>query len=159
MQFSTVLTGANEVPPNSDPTVGTGTFRLTGNSLAYSVYVPAVAFQTTDGTLNGPSLAGVNAPVIFNIGPFAFHPSNSFGSTPYYAAGGLTTFTLSDSQIAHLTGGLWYVNIVATTSPFDRLRGQITLVPEPSVLSLVTLGVGSWLALARRGSSAARPSR
>jgi hypothetical protein len=35
LQFSATLTGADEVPPNNDPTVATGTFTLNGNVLNF----------------------------------------------------------------------------------------------------------------------------
>jgi hypothetical protein len=35
IQFQAILTGSNELPPNLDPTIGTGTFTLTGNSLSF----------------------------------------------------------------------------------------------------------------------------
>ena len=50
LQFNARLTGASEVPPNNDPTVGTATFTLTGNTLDFYVTVPALTFITTGGS-------------------------------------------------------------------------------------------------------------
>ena|SRR6266851_2959563 len=119
IQFNAILTGSNEVPPNGDPTIGTGTFWLTGNGLSFRVDVPLITFITTGGTINGPALAGVKAPVIFDLGFFSFHPGSSFGDPPGYTFMS-TTFTLSDAQINQLESGLWYVNITSETQLHSR---------------------------------------
>jgi hypothetical protein len=58
IQFNATSTGGNEVPPNSDPTVATGTFSLTGNSLSFYLEVPAVTFISMSGYIQGPAGPG-----------------------------------------------------------------------------------------------------
>jgi len=153
LEFHATLTGSQVVPPNSDPTIGTGDFWLTGNVLNFYVDVPAITFNTSGGTINGPALAGVNAPVIFDLRGFAFHPGSSQGDPAGYssrspASGpfGAGPFTLTSEQIGQLQGGLWYVEITSFTMPEGQLRGQIFPVPEPSAVALLSLGFGllSW---------------
>ncbi len=149
MQFQAVLKGSSEVPPNSDPTVANGIFSLTGDTLSFNVTVPALSFNTTGGTINGPAPPGASAAIIFDLGFFVFHPGNDFGSAPYYAFG-FPTFTLTAQQFNQLEGGLWYVNITSETMPDGQLRGQILPVPEPSAFALLLSGAGLALWLRRR---------
>jgi len=156
IQFRAILTGSNEVPPNSDPTVGTGTFWLDGNMLNYLVAVPAVTFISVSAYIQGPALAGANAPVIFDLGGPVFHRGSSFGDPHFYSFGspasppfGAGPFTLTDAQIDELEGGLWYVNVTSAMLPNGQLRGQMLPVPEPSTLPLLVVGVAG-LALLRR---------
>jgi len=79
LQFSAALTGANEVPANNDPTIATGTFWLTGNSLSFEVDVPAVTFISQTASIHGPALPGVIAPTIFDLGGPVFHSVSQFG--------------------------------------------------------------------------------
>src|SRR5260221_8222714 len=157
LQFNAALTCANEVPPNNDPTCGTGSFSLSGNSLSFLVTVPAVTFISVSGSIQGPALPGLNAPIIFDLGGPVFHAGNDFGIPPYYAFGspadppfGAGPFTLTTDQINQLESGLWYVNVTSFTQPDGQLRGQILAVPEPSAFVLLALGGPTVLAVAGR---------
>ena len=157
IQFNAILTGANEVPPKSDLTIGTATFTLEGNSLSYFVYVPALTFLTSGGTLNGLALPGANGPVIFDLAAFIPHSGSSFGDPPFYSSGsslpppfGAGPFTLSDEQIGQLESGRWYVNIASGPQLDGQLRGQILPVPEPSTVALLGLGAAGLAFLGRK---------
>ena len=146
LQFNATLTGSNEVPPNSDPTIGTGTFWLTGDSLSFQVDVPAVTFISINGYIQGPALPGSTAPVIFNLGGPVFRPGNDFGTPPGYrffspfdGTFGAGPFTLTAQQITELEDGLWYVNVTSAGQPSGQLRGQILPVPEPTTFALLGL--------------------
>lgn len=147
LQFHATLTGSQVVPPNGDPTVGRGDFWLTGDVLSFRVDVPAITFTTLSGTINGPASSGSTGPIIFDLGGFAFHSGSSLGDPPFYSSGspasgpfGAGPFTLTEDQISQLASGLWYVDITSFTMPEGQLRGQILLVPEPSVGALIVLG-------------------
>src|SRR6266536_689012 len=101
MQFSATLAGANEVPPNSDPTIGTATLSLTGDSLSFYVYAPAITFVTSGGTINGPAMPGVNAPILFDLGLPHFHSGSGLGDPPFYSFGN-PFYSLTAEQITHL---------------------------------------------------------
>ncbi len=148
--FTATLTGTNEVPPNNDPTVATGTFSLTGTSLSFLVDVPALTFISVSGSIQGPAGPGTNAPIIFDLGGPVFHSGSSQGDPPIYrfaspASGpfGAGPFTLTDAQLNGLESGLWYVNITSAGQPNGQLRGQILGVPEPSAAAL--FGFGIWV--------------
>jgi len=157
-QFQATLTGANEVPPNNDPTVGTGVFTLSGNLLTFRVDVPLITFITTGGTINGPAGPGTNAPVVFDLGFFSAHPGNSQGSPPGYTFMS-TNYTLNTDQINQLLTGLWYVNITSSTEPAGQLRGQILEVPEPSAVALLSLSIGIIILSRRQKEWSVKPLR
>ena len=147
IQFKAILTGSGEVPPNGDPTIGTAMFTLDGNSLSFFVYVPALTFLTSGGTINRPALPGSLAPVTFDLGGFKFHSGSTLGDPPFYSSAspasppfGAGPFTLSDQQISQIESGLWYVNLTSGPQPDGQLRGQILPVPESSVLALMRTG-------------------
>ena len=134
LKFSARLTGADEVPPNNDPTIGTGTFWLTGDSLSFLVNIPAVTFTAQSAYIQGPALPGAEAPIVFDLGGPVFHSGNSLGAPPFYSFGspasppfGAGPFTLTEEQIVQLESGLCYVHVTSFTQPDGQLRGQILL--------------------------------
>ena len=149
-QFQAILTGSSELPSNSDPTIATGTFTLDGNLLSFRVDVPAVTFVSMSAYIQGPTLPGANAPVIYDLGGPVFHSGSSRGDPPFASFGspanppfGAGPFPLTDAQITELESGLWYVNVTSAANPAGQLRGQILEVPEPSVMWLGLLGAGA----------------
>ncbi len=159
LQFCATLSGTNEVPPNSDPTVCTGTFSLVGSNLNFYVDVPAVTFIAQNAYIQGPAGAGTNAPIIFDLGgpvfqggspQFGIPPSYVFFS-PYTPPFGAGPFPLTDAQISDLEGGLWYVNVTSAQQPDGQLRGQIFQVPEPGTFALLLFsGTTLWFLRRRR---------
>ena len=147
--FVTYLSGINEVPPNVSPNWGDGSFTLVGRELQYSLL--HLYTHGLGADIHGPAPAGSLAPVLFNLTPTGYiapYVDINGNSDP----GGWTfsgTLTMDPSQIASLNVGLLYVNLRTPDFPGGELRGQITVVPEPSTLALVTLG-GAALLLVRR---------
>ena len=130
--FNAILTATNEVPPNSDPTVGTGTFLLRGNTLSFFVNVPAVYFTSVSAFIQGPALPGTTGPVIFDLGGPGFQGGNEFGtppswmfSSPFTGLLGAGPFTLTEQQVSDLENGLWYVNVTSYGHTNGQVRGQI----------------------------------
>jgi len=145
LQFNATLTALGEVPPNNDPTIGTGTFWLTGNSLSFLVDIPADTFISVNGYIQGPALPGANAPIIFDLGGPVFRPGNDSTSpgyrffSPFDGTFGAGPFTLTVEQIGQLESGSWYVNVTSAAYPGGQLRGQIEPVPEPTTFALICL--------------------
>ncbi len=132
-QFQATLTGANEVPPNSDPTVAIGTFSLTENSLSFFVNVPAVYFLSANAYIQGPTSPWSNGPVLFDLGGPVFQGgSPDFGVPPAYiffspfnGTFGAGPFALTQQQLQDLESGLYYANVTSYASTKGQVRGQI----------------------------------
>ena len=96
--------------------------------------------------LHGPATPAETAPVLFDLAPWhtfaADHAQGGsiFGSLQYTPA-----------QAADLFAGLDYINIYTPNNPGGEIRGQLVVVPEPSVLALLALvGAGALGRLAWR---------
>ena len=159
VQFRAILTGSSVVPPNSDPTIATGTFTLDGNSLSFLVDVPSDNFIPQSAYIQGPALSGGNGPKIFDLGAPRFLPGDSQGINPpgyrFFSPEvlpglGAGPFPLTEAQITELESGLWYVNVTSAAFPNGQLRGQILEVPEPCTLPLLGLGIGFFVSRFRK---------
>jgi hypothetical protein len=139
VQFVAHLSGTNEVPPNSSSREAAGSFTLNSTTLTYEIGISGAGGPiSTNVTINGPANAGVNAPVIFDLGAPVFRfPNPPIGAE--YGVGG-EIHNLTSPQINDLISGLWYVNTYSPTFPDGEVRGQITLVPEPSAIGLLLIG-------------------
>jgi hypothetical protein len=108
-------------------------------------YYQSPLFIVQYAYIQGPSLPGTNAPIIFDLGGPVFRPGNDFGTPPTYrffspfeGTFGAGPFTLTDSQISDLENGLWYVNATTATMTNGQLRGQI--VPKTLWLTATLTG-------------------
>jgi hypothetical protein len=141
LPFGATLTGTKEVPPNNDPTVGTGSFSLSGNSLSFFVNVPAVYFTSVNAYIQGPASLDSNAQVIFDLGGPGFQGGDDFGitppswmfSSPMFGPFGAGPFTLTGLQIDELKKGLWYANVTSYAMTNGQVRGQIILQPQATL--------------------------
>jgi hypothetical protein len=113
--FVVYLRGANEVPPNESTVVESGYFTLNGNVLTgfFSV-VNSSLFPTTAG-IYGPARPGENGELIFkyDVAPVQIYPD--IGVWFY------ERFELTPEQVAQLSAGRWYLNVMT----IDRLDGEV----------------------------------
>lgn len=153
--FTATLSGLQEVPPNLSPGSGFAILDVTGNILTINLdFSGLIGGGVTAGHIHCCSPAGVNSGVAVG-----FNSPFPFGAT---AGSYIDTFDLSDPAIyggAFLTnnGGTSagaaatlinafnsataYVNLHNATFPGGEIRGQISAVPEPLTLILITLGL------------------
>jgi len=133
---STILAGANEVPPTTSTATGTVsyTFDPVAAMSTWSVTFAGLTAPATAAHVHAPALPGFNAAVVV---PLTTIPVATAGS---YSGSATTTFPttseLSAAQYAaDLLAGKAYANIHTSTFPAGEIRGwlictQASAVPE-----------------------------
>ena len=122
---------------------------LTGSTLTLSnCSYSGLSGNVTAAHIHGPGAPGVGAGVLYFLSPPAgFITTGATSGT--ITAGNLSLvdnpngsgFTVAQ-QLTQLNSGLWYINIHSTTFGGGEIRGQITLVPEPTTATILLLGAG-----------------
>jgi hypothetical protein len=133
--FQATLSGLNEVGPNASPATGFGTVVLNAAQTQITVDESwsGLTAPATASHIHGPGGAGTNAGVIFG---FSGVPAATSGAIPEQI------FAINATQVSYLFAGFMYMNVHSSTFPGGEIRGQLLLVPEPSTLALLGLGVG-----------------
>ncbi len=142
--FQAILSGLNEVPPNASPGTGIGTvvLNLAQTQITVDESWSGLTAPATASHIHGPGGAGTNAPVLF---PLSGVPAATSGAIPEQ------TFAITPTEVGYLFSGYLYLNVHTSTFPGGEIRGQLILVPEPSALALLALGlVGGYCALRRK---------
>lgn len=113
VDFHATLDGASEVPGHSVKGTGTATATLdtATKMFIYTVMYKDLTGPATAAHFHGPAAVGVNAPPVL---PMTSPASPIKGSA-----------TLTDSQIADLEAGKWYVNVHTAANPGGEIRGQV----------------------------------
>ena len=167
MVFSTVLTGANEVPPNASAGTGVAVVSLDGNVLFVTTTFSGLTGNTMASHIHCCSGPGVNAMVATTTPTFPGFPlgvqsgsySMSFDLTlassynpAFITANGGTVAGAQAAFTAGLQAGLTYFNIHTNIFPGGEIRGQLQAVPEPATLILLGIGIagGAGRAMRRR---------
>lgn len=144
--FQALLRGTNEVPPNASTATGFSTLLVVGNMLQVNVQFSGLSANATAAHIHCCSLPTANSSV--NIGFAGFPNATSGLFTAMYDLTGNTTL------VAGLNSGLAYVNIHSGTFPGGEIRGQISVVPEPSTVLLMACGMLAVGIVAARRKSA-----
>jgi hypothetical protein len=134
--FQATLSGLNETTPNGSTATGFGTVVLNAAQTQITVnesWSGLIGGPATASHIHGPAGQGTNAPVLF---PFSGVPAATSGSIPEQS------FAITPTQVSYLFAGLLYMNVHNNTFGGGEIRGQLFLVPEPSTLALLGLGVG-----------------
>ena len=134
--FQATLTGLGENPVNASPATGFGTVILNASQTQITVdesWSGLIGGAATASHIHGPGGVGTNAAVLF---PFSGVPAATSGSIPEQ------TFAITPTQVSYLFSGFLYMNVHDSTFPGGEIRGQLLLVPEPSTMGLLGLGVG-----------------
>ena len=159
LTFDANLSGPAESPPNASP--GTGFAQVVYDLLAHTLQVE-VQFSGLLGTTTGSHIhaataspgtgtAGVatTTPYFagFPIGVTSGSYSNTLDLTQsssynasYVTANGGTTAGAEGALVSALENGTAYLNIHTTVVAGGEIRGFLTQVPEPGILTLVGLG-------------------
>jgi hypothetical protein len=112
--YQASLNGASETPPN--PSLGTGTatavLDVPSKTFRWTVRYSGLSGAATMAHFHGPAAPGVAAGVQIPLTGDLTSPTNGQA-------------TLTDSQIADLQAGLWYVNVHTAQYPKGEIRGQV----------------------------------
>jgi len=149
IDFSAVLLGSSEVPPNASTATGTAHVVLNDTTGLLSI---TETFTGLSGGASGAHIhccvpPGTNAPIQlpftladgFPLGATSGTFSHTYDlSTALLLAGSVTT---EAAFITGLEAGLAYVNIHDANFPGGEIRGQLVpTVPEPSTWAMMILG-------------------
>ena len=134
IQWRATLDQAQEVPaPIPVPTAtgfASGSLDLDTLLLSWEILFEGLSGPAVGMHFHGPAGAGETAGVVVNIGNISGLSSPSNGST-----------TISAQDAADFQAGLWYINVHTALNPPGEIRGQAQVIPVPSVLMLVALGL------------------
>jgi len=118
-QFTTTLTGSQQVPPVVSSGTGTGMVALNAaeDQLIVNLTWSGLTEPAILGHIHGAGAVGQNAGVLFDFaGDVA---GKAQGSIPQ------RVFAITPAQVTELKSGLYYFNIHTATNPGGEIRGQI----------------------------------
>jgi hypothetical protein len=164
--FTAALSGSNEVPTNSFPGTGFITLDFSGTNLFVVETFSGLSSPATASHLECCVASGVNGFVALPFPAFPIATSGTFVKTFDLSQSSVfaSTFVMDGGSetvlLAALNAGLVYANISDTNFPGGEIRGQLkptttgggggSMVPEPSVLLSVLMGLAAIAALKRR---------
>lgn len=114
VMFSTMLSGANEVPTVVSLATGTGSFTLTSAGLQYDITLRNMSGSAITGAHFHRGDVGVNGPVVENL---------TFNATTLRATGTWADLTAEERSL--LLAGDIYVNVHTNAYPNGEIRGQV----------------------------------
>ncbi|WZO98959.1 CHRD domain-containing protein [Isosphaeraceae bacterium EP7] len=170
LTYVAVLDGPSEAPPVDSP--GTGFATLQFDSVAHTLHL-SVTFsgligETTASHIHGPTAvpgagtAGVATQVPtfvdFPLGVTSGSYDHTFDTSldsfynPAFLNNNGGTALLAEAALASsLAAGTAYLNIHSTFARGGEIRGFFTLVPEPSSVVMMGLGIAGLMGYAGRG--------
>ena len=152
--FTISLNGLQETPPNLIPGTGSGTatFSFATLTLALDVSFIDLLGVPTEAHIHAAPF-GVPGGIILDVtsllsgGP----PGAPTTEGAFFSGSIVGTLPFPPAFITDLLAGNTYLNIHTTAFTGGEIRGQLVLVPEPTTVGLVALGLlGLGLGLKRR---------
>ncbi len=126
--FTSALSGANEVPAVTTTAAGTATISVVGPTLLYRIDVTDIT-DVTGVHIHGPAAAGANAGILVNLCGRGSSPACATGTVNGVLVSGtvLSVSNISfDSLLVLFRNGNSYVNVHTTGIPGGEIRGQVT---------------------------------
>lgn len=122
------LDGAQEVPPNASPGVGTASVvvDLSANTLSLDLTFNGLGAAENNAHIHGPAPAGVSAGIKFGL---------PLGNKK------VVVWNYAQSDEADILAGQMYVNIHSASFPGGEIRGQIVRDPALSVMQATIDGL------------------
>ena len=161
-QFDLMGLGGTGLLPGNEPSGTTGTPGTGGEVGAGIFYDDVTGMLTlnvawgsansfvnltgnaTAGHLHGPGTISQNAGVKYTLNTLP-------GWNNSASAGGFNgTISILPADQSSLLGGLLYFNAHTSVNPGGEIRGNLVVVPEPSIMALAAIGVGALLFRLRR---------
>src|SRR5262249_55895157 len=137
VQFTTELSGAQEVPQVTTAATGTGTVALSdnGNALFLDLSFSGLTSPATTAHLHGPAAPGTNGGIQLNLA-FLVPPATS-GTLPQLIV------PISPAQVADLQAGLYYFDVHTAAFPDGEIRGQLAVTLPAMSLDRTSLRFGA----------------
>jgi plastocyanin/glucose/arabinose dehydrogenase len=127
--FTAYISGAMERPnPVTTEALGSGTFSLEGNTLAFNITYRGLSGPATAAHIHGPATAAATGGVLINLAPYTVGTLDTQG-----VFSGVVVLT--DEQKAVILAGQTYVNVHSAGHPAGEIRGQIAPVLMQAALS------------------------
>jgi len=145
LTFNVTLNGAQETPPTGSPAIGQATLTLedTLNVLLVQLSYSGLVAPATNAHIHCCAPPTTTAPVVIPFIPAGFVTGSTSG-----AFTGI--FLLSATEVGFIESGQAYVNIHSDTFPGGEIRGNISVIPEPSTLAILPLAFGGLVVWRRR---------
>ena len=122
------MTGAAQRPTVNSPALGTGIFRLDGNTLSFDIGYAGLTAVANAAHIHGPTNTSGSVGVLI--------PLNAYNGGAWGTTGTLSgVILLTDAQRAMILAGQTYVNIHNANFPGGEIRGQIAPVNFQAALS------------------------
>lgn len=176
--YTTSLSGANEVPPNTSPGTGMATVLVNDafNEMRVHVDFSGLVAPTTASHIHCCTMDPQtgNAGVATTVPTFSNFPLNVTAGTydttldllsassynpAFVTANGGTPATAEAALLAGLASGSAYLNIHSSTFPAGEIRGFLIAapIPEPGNLAMWGLGLAALVGASRwRGAAQAK---
>lgn len=165
--YKSVLSGANEFPPNASPATGEATIVVDGDLLTLTTSFSGLLAPTTAAHIHCctaptggvatqvPSFPGFPTGVTAGSYSQTFDLSLASTFNPSFVFGYPNLELAKQALLTGLADGTAYLNIHTSAFPGGEIRGSFSAVPEPSAWAVMILGFGvAGAALRRRRAPA-----